>query len=146
MTEITTPKPTTMFWILGGLFLLWNVFGCYMYYLDMTLSDAAYAESYGEAMAALRDQYPTWSVAAYAIAVWGGLAAAILYLLRKAWCVPVFILSLIAAVLSFAWGLTNAEMREAAGTMGWAMPLIVVTAGIFEIWWSRKMKGHGWLN
>ena len=104
----------------------------------MTMTDAAYVQSYGQAMADVRHQYPSWSVAAYAIAVWSGLLAALFYLLRKKWAVPVFILSVVTALISFAWGFTNADYKAAAGGGFWIMPVVVVVIGVFEVWWSRK--------
>lgn len=146
MSETFKNKPGVLFWILGVIFLIWNAFGCYMYYLDVTLTDAAYVEAYGQAMADVRDKYPTWSIAAYAIAVWVGLLAAILLLLRKKWCVPLFMISLVAAVISFVWGLTNAEARAAAGGAGWIMPVVVFSLGCLEVWWSRKKAADGMIN
>ncbi len=143
-THIT--KPTIAFWIAGGLFLFWNAFGCYLYYMDMTMSAADYAGAYGADMAALRDLYPTWSVAAYAIAVWGGLLAAIFYLLRKSWAAPLFIISLIAAFISFIWSFTNADYKAAAGGSFWVMPVIVILLGALEVWWSRKKVADGTLK
>ena len=138
-------KAGTLFWVLGGLFLIWNIVGCGAYLMDMTISDAGYAESYGEAMLAIRDKFPVWSVAAYAIAVWGGLLASILLLLRKKWAAPLFVMSLIAAIISFTWSLTNAEARAAAGSAFWVMPAIVFVAGIIEVIWSRKKAADGTL-
>ena len=138
-------KPSTAFWIVGAAFLIWNVIGCSFYYIDQTASDAKYAEMYGEALTAMRDAYPTWSVAAYAIAVWGGLLAAILYLLKKRWAAPLFVVSLIAAVISFLWGFTNADYKAAAGGSFWVMPVIVTVLGCLEVWWSRKKAADGTL-
>jgi len=146
MTETIKNKPGVLFWVLGGLFLIWNGFGCASYLMEQTMSDAAYAEAWGDAMAAVRDKYPAWSVAAYAIAVWGGLLAAISLLLRKKWAVPLFIISLIAAIISFIWGMTNEEAKAAAGGTAWIMPLAVVTLGLIEIWWSRKKAADGTLT
>lgn len=135
-----------LFWVLGAAFLIWNAIGCYFYFLDVTLSDVAYTEAFGEALAAIRHDYPTWSISAYAIAVWGGLLAAILYLLRKRWALPLFVLSLIMAVICNIWGFTNADYKAAAGGSFWVMPLIVVLIGILEIWWSRKKVADGTLS
>jgi len=96
-------------------------------------------------MLAIRDKFPVWSVAAYAIAVWGGLLASILLLLRKKWAAPLFVMSLIAAIISFTWSLTNAEARAAAGSAFWVMPAIVFVAGIIEVIWSRKKAADGTL-
>jgi len=139
-------KPSPVFWGLGIAFLLWNAFGCYMYYLDKTLSDAKYAEAYGEPMAAIRDAYPAWATAAYAIAVFGGLLAAILFLMRKKLALPLFILSLIAAIISFSWGFITPEFKEAAGNSHWVMPVIVIVIGLIEIFVARKKVNKGILT
>ena len=138
--------PGVVFWALGGLFVVWNLFGCAAYLMDVTLSDAAYRDAYGEAMAAVRDKYPAWSYAAYASAVWSGLAGAILLLLRKKISAPIFVFSLVAAVISFYWGLTNEEARAAAPDNGWVMPILVAGLGLIEIWWSRRKVADGTLR
>lgn len=135
-------KPTWLFWVMGLFFLAWNIFGCAGYLMHTLPSDAAYAETWGEAMAAVRHKYPAWSMAAYAIAVWGGLLAAILLLLRKNLSVTLFTLSLIAAVISFIWGLTNAEAKAASGDGAWIMPVLVAALGLFEIWWARRARAQ----
>ena len=139
-------KPGPLFWIAGIVFLLWNAFGCYMYYLDKTLSDAKYAEAYGEPLAAIRDAYPAWATAAYAIAVFGGLLAAILFLMRKKLALPLFVLSLIAAIISFSWGFMTPAFKEAAGSSHWVMPAIVVALGVVEILVTRNKVGKGILT
>ncbi|MEP6342304.1 MAG: hypothetical protein ABJ275_03240 [Maricaulaceae bacterium] len=139
-------KSRALFWMLGAVFLIWNIIGCYFYYLDQTLPDAAYAEAYGDALAAIRHQYPIWSVASYAVAVWGGLLATLLYLLRNRWASPLFVMSLIMAIISFIWGFTNAEYKAAAGSQFWVMPAVVVTLGCVEVWWSRKKVADGTLS
>jgi len=146
MNDLTTNKSGAAFWVLGGLFLLWNLFGCAAYLMDVMMSDEAYADAYGAAMAAVRDKYPMWSYAAYAIAVWGGLIGAVLLLLRKKLSVTLFIISLVAAVISFYWGLTNTEARAAAGDTAWIMPVLVFGIGVLEIWWSRKKAADGTLR
>jgi len=146
MDENKTQNPSIVFWILGGLFLIWNGFGCYVYYLDQTLSDAAYTAQYGDALAALRHDYPVWSMAAYALAVWGGLLASLLYLLRKRAAFPLFGLSLIAAIISFIWGFTHAGYQAAAGNGYWVMPVIVISLGLLELWWCRKKVADGTLR
>ena len=144
MTDQTKPSP--LFWVIGGLFFLWNAFGCYMYYLDKTLSAEKYAAAYGEPLAALRDAYPAWATAGYAIGVFGGLLAAILFLMRKKLAFPLFVISLIGAIVSFSWGFMSPEFKEAAGSSHWVMPAIVVIIGLFEIFVTRKKINKGILN
>jgi len=145
MTDVNQ-KPGTIFWVAGGLFLLWNLMGCGIYLMEATMSDAAYLEAYGEKMADARDVYPVWATAFYAIAVWGGLLAAILFLLRKRVSATLFIVSLIAALICFIPTFTSDVLRDAAGSSFWVMPVIVVILGAVEVWYSRKQSEKGVLR
>ena len=145
MSELTV-KPGTLFWVVAVLFVLWGLIGCSMYLMEMTMSDQAYAEAFGAELAAVRDVYPTWALAGYAIAVWSGLLAAILFLLRKRLSVTVFMISLVAAVIGFIPTFTNSVLRDAAGSSFWVMPLIVIVIGIIEILYSRKQAAAGVLR
>ena len=139
MSDRYSTKPPVLFWILAGLFVVWGLIGCGMYLTEMMMSDEGYAEAFGAELAAVRDVYPVWGIAAYATAVWSGLLAAILFILRKRLSVFIFVLSLAAAVIGFIPSFTNATLRDAAGPGFWIMPLIVVIIGAFEIWYSRRM-------
>ncbi len=145
MTE-TTLKPPVLFWVMGVLFLLWGLMGGAMYLAEVMMSDKAYGEAFGEDLLAVRDVYPVWGIAAYASAVWSGLLAAILFLLRKRWSAGVFIFSLLAAIIGFIPTFTNSVLREAAGPSFWVMPLIVIILGSFEVWYSRKQSAKGILR
>lgn len=140
-------KPNAVFWILGVVFLLWNgLGGCGIYLMDKFTSDADLLKSNGQAMLDARHAYPVWATAAYAIAVWGGLVASILYLMRKQVAVTLFVVSLIAAIICFIPTFTNATVKAGGGDSYWVMPVIVVLLGMFEIWWSHKQKAQGFLN
>lgn len=139
-------KPSIGFWIIAAALLIWNAFGCYMYMVDVTASDARYAEVYGDAMLAIRDLYPAWAIAAYALAVWGGLLAAALLLLRRRVCVPLFLVSLVAAVICFIPVFVSTPLRESGGETFWVMPVIVVVIGLFQVWYARRKKADGILR
>ena len=145
MTE-TTLKPPVLFWVMGILFLLWGLMGGAMYLAEVTMSDKAYGEAFGEDLLAVRDVYPVWGIAAYASAVWSGLLAAILFLLRKRLSAVIFLFSLVAAIIGFIPSFTNSVLRDAAGAGFWVMPLIVVVLGSFEVWYSRKQSAKGILR
>ena len=139
-------KPNWLFWLIAVLFLLWNLAGCGAYLSEVTMDDAAYALRYGEGVAALRDAVPTWSVAGFAIAVWGGLLGSILFLLRRGLATPVFVVSLIAAVIGFLPLFTVEGMWETMGMADKVMPLFVLIAGALEIWASRRYRAKGVLR
>ena len=139
-------KPGSMFWLFAVFFVLWGLVGTSMYLVEMTISDEGYAEAFGAELAAVRGVYPVWAMSAYAIAVWTGLLAAILFLLRKRVSVLIFTVSLLAAVIGFIPTFTNSVLRDAAGSGYWVMPLIVIVIGLFEIFYSRKQKAKGVLR
>lgn len=144
---MTSTKPPALFWVLAALFLLWNLFGCAMYLMERLMSDEAMlAMENGEAILAAHKAYPIWASAGYAIAVWGGLVAAILLLLRKKLAAPLFILSLIAALICFIPTFTTAEAKAAGGSTYWVMPVIVGLLGLFEVVWSRAKASDGTLT
>lgn len=146
MSDNFNVKPPVLFWLLGGLFLLWGLMGCGMYLAEVMMSDEAYGEAFGADLLAVRDVYPVWAIAGYASAVWSGLLAAILFLLRKRLSAVIFVFSLLAAIIGFIPSFTNSVLREAAGPSFWVMPLIVVVLGSFEVWYSRKQSAKGILR
>jgi hypothetical protein len=139
-------KPSAVFWVLAIFFVVWNIIGCSMYLLEMTMSDEAYSQAFGPEVAGVRDLFPLWGLSSYAIAVWSGLLAAILFLLRRRLSVLIFCLSLGAAIISFIPSFMNETLREAYGPTFWVMPLIVTSLGIAEVFYSRKQSAKGILR
>ena len=146
MSDIYSKKPSAVFWVMGILFLLWGLMGCGIYLIEVTMSDQAYEKFTSPEMLAARDIVPTWGIMALASAVWSGLLAAILFLLRKRLSAGIFIFSLVAAIIGFIPTFTNSVIREAAGPSFWVMPLVVVVLGSIEVWYSRKQSAKGILR
>jgi len=142
-------KSKKAFWVLGVLFLLWNGFGCVIYMMDKMMNDAALLEYYGDngqTMLDARHAYPVWATATYALAVWVGLLASIVYLMRKKLSVTLFIVSLVMAIICFIPSFTNTSVKAGGGDSYWVMPVIVVILGSIEVWWSRKQARQGVLR
>jgi len=138
-----------LFWVVGALFLLWNIVGCYFYIMGATMSDETYGKEFGEQMLALRDDVPPWTTGAFALAVFSGLLASIMFLMRKKIAFPIFVVSLIFAVISFIWGLTTPEYIEAAKAVDqnpYFMPVLVTVLGIVEVIVSRMKVKKGILT
>lgn len=147
MKNLDMKRPAgTLFWVLGVLFLLWNMIGCASYLVEVSLSDADYAKTFGQALADIRHIYPIWAITAFAVAVWGGLAAAIFYLRRKKWALHLFIVSFLALMTNNIWTFTNADYQAAAGAGFWVMPAIIIGLAIVEIIWCRKKVADGTLT
>lgn len=133
-------QPTIWFWLIAGLFLIWNLVGGYFYLSEVTKTDAQYAAIYGEPMAAVRHLYPSWAIAAFAIAVWGGLLASVLLLWRKTLCVPLFGLACVASLICFIPNFVSTPLRDAGGPNFWVMPALVVVIGLAQIYYSRRAR------
>lgn len=139
-------QSTRWFYVIGVLFLLWNMMGCGFYIMDVTATDAQYADAYSAEMAAVRHLYPVWAMAAYAIAVWGGLLAALLLLLRRRLSVTLFTVSLVASALCFIPNFVVSDLREAGGELFWLMPAIVIVIALVQVWFSGRARAQGFLR
>ncbi len=89
---------------------------------------------------------PAWGHSGYAIAVNAGVLGAILLLLRKAWAMPLFVLSLIGALVQDLDAFVLRDALEAWGSSALVLPIIVLLICAFEIWYANSAKGKGWLS
>ena len=98
-------------WIVGVLSLLWNSVGAFDYVMTET-RNADYLRGFTPEQLAYFTGFPKWVVAAWALAVWGGVAGSLGLLWRQRWAVPVFGLSLAAMAVTFTH---NFRVFSAAG-------------------------------
>ena len=147
MSEESHTKPDTLFWVIGGVLLVWNLIGLMFYYQQSTLTPEVMIDI------GLTDQQiahivntPAWGHSGYAIAVNAGVLGAILLLLRKIWALPLFILSLAGALVQDLDAFVLRDAMEAWGSGAWYLPAFVIVMCAFEIWYSRYTKAKGWLS
>ncbi len=147
MSEESNTKPGTVFWVLGGFFALWNVLGLYMYYDFSTLTpEKLQGAGYTAQQIAHVVDTPAWAHSAYAIAVNAGVLGVIFLLLRKAWAVPMFVISLVCAILQFTDGYLLRNGLELFEPFWLVIPTLVILICVLEIWYSRRAKAQGWLS
>lgn len=147
MAEESTSKPGTAFWVIGGLLAVWNLSGLYQYFLMSTITPAQLEDAgYTLAQVAYITGTPAWAHAGYAIAVNAGVLGAILLLLRKSWAIPMFVISLLGALVQDldAYVLRNA--LEHFDAIWLILPITVIAICVFEIWYSQRARKKGWLN
>ena len=145
MSEESISGTPRSFLIIGIVALLWNVLGVMSYIMQVTMSPEALAQM-SQAERALNESLPAWVTGAFAIAVFGSTLGCVGLLLKKAWAVPVFLVSLIAIVLQFAYWLFVAKSIEVYGMEAVFMPLLVTVIAIFLVWYSRDARNKGWLT
>ncbi|UOY07397.1 hypothetical protein L0P88_02305 [Muricauda sp. SCSIO 64092] len=140
-----TVKPPIWFWVVSIFAFLWNLVGVYSY-LNSKLNQVAMLEAMTQEQRELFEGIPAWATAAFAIAVFSGAIASIGLLIRKKWAKPLFILSLLAAVLQFINWLFLQNAGEVYGGQAYVMPVLVVIIGIFLILFSKRSIAKGWLK
>ena len=147
MSEETTSKPGTTFWVIVGLLAVWNLSGLYMYYGQATVTaDLLLDAGYSDLQVAHVMDTPKWAHSAYAIAVNAGVLGVIFMLLRKAWAVPMFVLSLAGALVQDLDSFILRDALQLFDRIWLIIPITVIVICIAEIWYSLRAKNRGWLT
>jgi hypothetical protein len=134
-------------WIVGILSLLWNCFGAY----DYTMSHVGgpeYFETMGldAAAHAWFEALPAWSVAAWAVGVWGSVVGSILLLLRSRHAATAFLLSAIGAAISFGYQFTSERPASLEGGMATVMPILIMILIVAQWYYARRQAAAGVLR
>ena len=110
-------------WVVGVLSLLWNSFGAFDY-LATQLRLPFYVDRMPQALADHIFNAPSWTVAMWAVGVWGAFAGSIGLLLARRWAVWMFAASLVGLAVNTLY---NFVIADAGGVLGnAAVPMTVV--------------------
>ena len=145
MADMLNGKPTTNFWIIGGAALVWNLIGIIFYVGHVTMSPEALA-TMTEAQQEFFVATPVWATAAFAIAVNAGAVGSLFLLLRKAWAVPMFALSLLAIIVQDVDAFVMRDAFSVVGVNGIIIPGMVFVIGVALLWYARATRERRWLN
>ncbi len=145
MSEILNDKPPMTFWIVGGAALVWNLIGFVVYFTTMRMSPEEMAV-FTQAQQDFLNSTPMWATSAYAIAVNAGVLGSLFLLLRKAWAVPMYILSFAGILLQDLHAFVLADGLDVWGSDGVAVPIIVILIAPALILYSRSAKAKGWIS
>ena len=123
--------------------LIWNLLGTAAYLMDVTATPDAVAKM-GEAERAMYASRPAWFVAAYACAVWAGVAGSIALLRRKRWATPLFTLSLLGLLVQDLALLSRPEVRADPGVLLLQGLVLAIAVSLLVV--ARKGEREGWLD
>jgi len=115
-------------WVVGVAALLWNAVGALDYVMTQT-RNVQYMAGFTAEQLEFFYGIPAWTVAAWAIGVWGGVFGSLLLLLRKPLAVWVFLASLVGVVLTTFQNYVLSNGMEVMGGPG----AVVFTAVIFLV-------------
>jgi len=142
----TTDGTPKHLWVIGILALLWNSMGAYDYLMTQTQNEG-YMSNFTPEQLEFFYGFPTWLVAFWALAVWGGVLAAVLLLLRKKLAVAVFLGSFLCMTVTAIRNYGFADGMEAMG--GGVSLFMAVLIFIFALllWvYARAMANKGVLR
>jgi len=146
MTESQIRKTHLSVWIVGVISLLWHLGGCANYVMQAYMSDDMLTRLSPAQLAIIQDR-PAWVTAAFAIAVFTGLIASILLLLRKSSALMFFVAALIGVIVSMipVFGIVNSGVPF---TMVETAMYLVLTPmfGAFLVWYTRYAIGARWIG
>jgi hypothetical protein len=148
MTETQEGKQGTPkhLWIVGVVSGLWNSFGAMDYVMTQTQNESYMAQFTPEQLEFFYG-FPVWATASWAIAVWGAVLGSLLLLFKKRFAVQVFLVALVALLITAFRNFVLANGMEA---MGGAVPMIftiVIFAGAIALFlYARAMEKSGVLQ
>ncbi len=135
-------KPPTWYRVTAWLLFAWMLIGILGYLAELRMTPEAIA-AMPEGMQALYAIMPGWMRIIYGVATVSGLAGALGLILRKAWSLPLLILSLVAVVVQMSYWLFGMKAMELLGTGAAGMPIVVILLGAFAIWFAMMAKKRG---
>jgi hypothetical protein len=126
---------------------VWNAFGGYDYTMS-ELGDPEYFRSMGMGQAELdwMAALPAWSVAAWAVGVWGSVLGSLLLLARSRHAATAFAASFVGAAISFAYQFSSGRPPSMIGTLATVIPVVILLAIVAQWLYARRMATAGVLR
>jgi hypothetical protein len=146
MSDLLNGRPSLSFWIIGGAALIWNLFGLIVYFMQVSASPEELAAAYTAEQVDFMMSTPKWATSAFAIAVNAGVFGSLFLLLRKAWAVPMFVISLVAVLIQNLNSFVLNDVMALFGTTPAIIQSVIVIIGVLLIWYSRGAKDKGWIS
>ena len=138
-----TPRPVARWYMAAAIAsLLFMAIGCAKYLMDVTVDRASLPLDQRAAFEA----QPLWVTSAVALAVWSGLAGAILLLMKRKLAEPVLLVSLLAILLWLCGLVFVAPLRAAISANDLAVAIVVAAITWTIFWFARHSNQRGWLK
>jgi hypothetical protein len=139
-------KPPWHLWVVGVLGFLWSSMGALDYVMTQT-RNATYLAKFTTEQLAWFYGLPAWTIATWAIGVWGGVLGTLLLLLRKRAAGGVLLASVAGAILTFFqnYVLSNG-MDVLGGLSGLAFSAVILLIAMGFYAYARGMRQRGVLT
>lgn len=132
-------------WLIGIVALLWNSVGALDYVMTQT-RNASYMANFTPGQLEYFYGFPSWVVGAWAVAVWGAVLGSVLLLLRRRLAEPVFLVSLVAMVITTIHNflLSDGLRIMGSGAAVFSAVIFVVAVGLYL--YARSLARRGVLT
>lgn len=138
----TTHRSPWHLWLVGILGLLWNSMGAFDYLMTQTQNES-YMSQFNPEQLEFFYGFPTWVVAFWALAVWGGVVGAPLLLLRKRLAVPVLLVSFVAMIVTSIHNFLLSNGLEVIGGAGLVFSVLIFVFALGLWLYARSMAQRG---
>ncbi|MFT5863312.1 MAG: hypothetical protein ACI828_001969 [Flavobacteriales bacterium] len=135
----TTNKPNTWFWVIAVIALLWNLVGLFNFLAATFMKDALAETSTPEELE-LMNALPSWYFIFFGIATIVGFLACITMLMRKKSTVLLFLISLIAVLVTEAYWLLGTDLLEVMGSIAAVLPIVVIIISILLYVYNKGLR------
>lgn len=132
-------------WVVGGLALVWNSVGAFDYLMTQTQNEGYMGQFTPEQLEYFYG-FPSWLVAFWAVAVWGGVAGSVLLLLRNRAAAPVFVVSLASMVVTSVHNFLLTDGMEVMGATGATFSAVILLVAVALVVYARRMTRKGVLS
>ncbi len=143
--------PSVLFWVISIALLLWGFGGASIYIayfietpeeFARTAETAANRQAYADYVASI----PFWAIAVGIIAAVTRLLGAIGLLLRRAWALPLYIISVVFFLGALYRAFVLANVSSVMSGAHISVELVFLALGIFAVWFARENKSKGILK
>ena len=143
MTDHRETMPAPAWFTLAAIAaVLFEGFGAYAYLVQVTTEPNSLPIDQRDLVLAM----PGWMTAAFAVAVWAGLAGALLLLMRRRIAPLVLLVSLLAVIAQFGALLVDPTLRNLVGPDELLVPFVIILV-CYGIWhFARHAQKLGWLR
>jgi len=138
-------RPGWPYWLIAALALLWNAFGC----LDFTMTAARNPDYLAQVPPEVIDWIdgaPTWTMAAWALGVGGGLLGALCLLGRLRWAVAAYVASLLGLAANHAWQFASGMPASMKTPGSLTLMACIWIAALAQLWYAVKKRREGVLR
>jgi len=137
----TTAKTPIHLWIVGILSVLWNAGGAFDYTATQ-LRLESYMSQFTPELLEYFYAFPVWMDAAWAIAVWASLLGSLSLLMRKAWAVWLFGISILGLAVSTVYNFVLSDGLAVMGSGAAIFSAAIWVIALFLFFYAKAMAAR----